>query len=121
MSHEILAMRKRDPRMAAAICTFSMTVREMACHCRGGKAEAMLRGKESGGRKEGKRKEISSLVDYCFFPPTAWWFSIPVCFAIQMGCFAHHQCAAVSGGEQPSTVMVRHILEMETSKNPASG
>lgn len=33
MSQEILAMRKREPRMAAAICTFSMTVREMACHC----------------------------------------------------------------------------------------
>lgn len=30
----MLAMRNREPRMAAAICTFSITVREMACHCR---------------------------------------------------------------------------------------
>ena len=32
MSQEMLAMRKREPRMMAAICTFSITVREMACH-----------------------------------------------------------------------------------------
>lgn len=30
----MLAMRNREPRIAAAICTFSITVREMACHCR---------------------------------------------------------------------------------------
>lgn len=35
MSQEMLATRKREPRTMAAICTFSMTVREMACHCVG--------------------------------------------------------------------------------------
>ncbi|TNN84459.1 hypothetical protein EYF80_005159 [Liparis tanakae] len=33
-SQEILAIRNREPKMAAAICTFSITVKEMACHCR---------------------------------------------------------------------------------------
>lgn len=33
MSQEMLATRKREPRTMAAIWTFSMTVREMACHC----------------------------------------------------------------------------------------
>lgn len=32
MSQEMLAMRNREPRIMAAICTFSITVREMACH-----------------------------------------------------------------------------------------
>lgn len=35
MSQEMLAMRNREPRIIAAICTFSITVREMACHCKG--------------------------------------------------------------------------------------
>lgn len=35
MSQEMLATRKREPRTMAAIWTFSMTVREMACHCSG--------------------------------------------------------------------------------------
>lgn len=33
MSQEMLATRKSEPRTMAAIWTFSMTVREMACHC----------------------------------------------------------------------------------------
>lgn len=35
MSQEMLATRNSDPRTIAAIWTFSMTVREMACHCLG--------------------------------------------------------------------------------------
>ena len=31
-SQEILAMRNKEPRIMAAICTFSITVREMDCH-----------------------------------------------------------------------------------------
>jgi hypothetical protein len=34
----MLATRKSEPRTMAAIWTFSMTVREMACHCVGEKA-----------------------------------------------------------------------------------
>lgn len=38
MSQEMLATRKSEPRTMAAIWTFSMTVREMACHCVGERA-----------------------------------------------------------------------------------
>lgn len=38
MSHEMLATRKSEPSTMAAIWTFSMTVREIACHCGGEKA-----------------------------------------------------------------------------------
>lgn len=57
MSHEILAMRKREPRMAAAIWTFSMTVREMACHCKG-RQRGEERG-QGGGRKEKEKRLVS--------------------------------------------------------------
>lgn len=30
----MLATRNKEPRIMAAICTLSITVREMACHCR---------------------------------------------------------------------------------------
>lgn len=51
MSQEILAMRKREPRMAAAIWTFSMTVREMACHCREESDRLAAGWREMGGKK----------------------------------------------------------------------
>jgi hypothetical protein len=55
-SQEMLAIRNREPRMMAAICTFSITVREMACHWR-----------ERGGRERKREVEGGRGGSMCVF------------------------------------------------------
>lgn len=62
MSQEMLATRNREPRTMAAIWTFSITVREMACHCLGERcSKKSWEGLGSGvmGYPEEKTPEVS--------------------------------------------------------------